>query len=319
LGYLLQNRMYVGELNHRGQSYPGEHPPIIARELFDAVQAELVANRATAHHRQAASEALLMGRIFDDRGNRMTPTHSRKNGARYRYYTSRARADGRKDETGSVASVPAPDVEALVLHAVCPLSFASRDFSCPPDHGDGSTAIHRPKTPVDAPSDGISSSLQRSAHGLITAVVDRVVIMPKSIDVYLNESIAVDRPEKVISIAWIKPTSHRQRAILAPQDVETEDRRVIRTDARTNLIEAIARARRWMDEISSGEVDRVEAVAVREGRSSRSIRMTLSLAFLAPNIVQAAMDGTIPRGIGLSRLVDMPTDWDEQAALLGQA
>jgi DNA invertase Pin-like site-specific DNA recombinase len=82
LGYLLKNRMYVGDLNHRGKSYPGEHPPIIDRKLFDAVQTKLVENRAAAHHRQAASEALLMGRIFDDRGNRMTPTHSRKNGAR---------------------------------------------------------------------------------------------------------------------------------------------------------------------------------------------------------------------------------------------
>jgi hypothetical protein len=74
-----------------------------------------------------------------------------------------------------------------------------------------------------------------------------------------------------------------------------------------------------MDEINSGKVDGIEAIAVREGRSARSIRMTLSLAFLAPEIIRAVAEGTLPRGIGMSRLVDMPMDWAEQGALLGHA
>lgn len=319
LGYLLKNRMYVGDLNHRGQSYSGEHPPIIDRELFDAVQAKLVENRATAHHHQAASEALLMGCIFDDRGNRMTPTHSRKNGARYRYYTSRALADGRKDEAGSVASVPAPDVEALVLDAVRPFSSVIEGPSPRPDQGDKSAETRLSEMSAEAASSSISISSQRLAHELIAVTIDRVVIMPRSIDVHLDEGIAADHPERVVSIPWTKPASHRRRAILAPQDVGTEDRRVIGTDARANLIEAIARARQWMDDITSGKVDSVEAVAAREGRSERSIRMTLSLAFLAPDIVRAVVRGALPRGISFSRLVSMPMDWAEQAALLGQA
>ena len=90
----------------------------------------------------------------------------------------------------------------------------------------------------------------------------------------------------------------------------------IRADAQVTLVEAIARARRWTDEIVSGMIDSVEAIDTREGRSQRSIRMTLSLAFLAPDIVRAAVDGALLRGIGLSRLADLPIDWAEQHKML---
>jgi hypothetical protein len=158
---------------------------------------------------------------------------------------------------------------------------------------------------------------QHSTHESIAVAVDRVVIRSKSIEVYLNESVATDQPQKVISIQWVKSTSHRRRAILAPQIPGDGDRRLIKANAQATLIEAIARARRWMDEINSGKVDGVEAIAVREGRSARSVRMTLSLAFLAPDIVRSAVGGTLAKGIGPSRLADLPVYWVEQRQTLG--
>jgi hypothetical protein len=83
------------------------------------------------------------------------------------------------------------------------------------------------------------------------------------------------------------------------------------------LISAIARARRWLDEIASGRSAGIEAIAVREGLNERSARMTLSLAFLAPDIVRAAVDGTLPRGFGVSRLMDLPASWGAQRQTLG--
>jgi hypothetical protein len=67
---------------------PGEHEPIIERALFEAVQAKLYEQRRGKRRSRTSSEALLLGRIFDDRGNRMTPSYAVKNGARYRYYVS---------------------------------------------------------------------------------------------------------------------------------------------------------------------------------------------------------------------------------------
>jgi len=88
LAYLLKNRVYLGEINHRGQSFPGDHAPIIETPLFDAVQAVLSEKRRNL--RRGKSEALLLGMIFDDSGNRMTPSHALKNGVRVRLRLVRA-------------------------------------------------------------------------------------------------------------------------------------------------------------------------------------------------------------------------------------
>ena len=84
LAHLLRNRVCLGEINHKGQSHPGEHEAIIAPELFEAVQVTLAANLNGRRSAHAGSEALLLGRIFDDRGNRMTPSFAKKGGVRYR-------------------------------------------------------------------------------------------------------------------------------------------------------------------------------------------------------------------------------------------
>src|SRR6202166_2486251 len=83
-------------------------------------------------------------------------------------------------------------------------------------------------------------------------------------------------------------------------------------NARALLIEALRDARRWLDELLSDPCLTLEVLASREGGTVRSIRMTLSLAFLAPEIVKAGVEGRLPRGFGLKRLVDLPMAWSAQ-------
>jgi hypothetical protein len=80
----LKNRIYIGEVVYRGEVHRGEHEPILARDLFEAVQAKRAANAVARHMQLRGSAALLSGRLFDDRGNRMSPTHANKRGVRYR-------------------------------------------------------------------------------------------------------------------------------------------------------------------------------------------------------------------------------------------
>ena len=103
---------------YRGEVHAGEHEPILDRELFEAVQAKRAANAVARKVRLRGSAGILAGRIFDDRGNRMSSTHSNKLGVRYRYYVSHALLQNRKQEAGSVARVPAPEIERLVLDGV---------------------------------------------------------------------------------------------------------------------------------------------------------------------------------------------------------
>jgi site-specific DNA recombinase len=118
LAYFLKNRIYLGEMHHSGKWFKGEHEPIVDRETFDRVQ-QLLKSAAT-HRKVKRSEsgALLMGKLYDDRGNLMSPSFSRKNGVCYRFYVSSALLRGRKDKAGSVRRIAAGEIEGVVEEAV---------------------------------------------------------------------------------------------------------------------------------------------------------------------------------------------------------
>jgi Protein of unknown function (DUF2924)/Recombinase len=118
LAHLLRNRFYIGEVAFKGEVLPGEQPAILDRDLFGAVQAKLDDQRNNHTITRATSDALLIGRIYDDRGNRMTPSHARKGGIKYRYYLSSPLLHGQPGRVGSVRRVPAAEVEALIECAV---------------------------------------------------------------------------------------------------------------------------------------------------------------------------------------------------------
>jgi hypothetical protein len=111
LAHLLRNRFYIGDVPFKGEILKGEQPAIVDRDVFEAVQAKL--SEQVNGHKAARmkSEALLIGRIFDDRGNRMSPSHARKGGVKYRYYLSSALLQGMAGAAGSVRRVPAADIE----------------------------------------------------------------------------------------------------------------------------------------------------------------------------------------------------------------
>jgi site-specific DNA recombinase len=120
LAYFLKNRIYVGETGHKEEWFPGEHAAIVDRKIFDQIQQLFASNPAGRKARCTASGALLMGKLYDDRGNRMSPSFSNKNGVRYRFYVSSALLRGRKANVGSVGRVPAAEIENAVLAALKP-------------------------------------------------------------------------------------------------------------------------------------------------------------------------------------------------------
>src|SRR3984893_2005487 len=88
---LLTNPIYIGQIAHKGQLYPGQHPALIDAYTWAAVRDQLAAN-ARDHRRKAhATEpSLLADLLTDAQGERLTPSHAVKKGRRYRYYASTA-------------------------------------------------------------------------------------------------------------------------------------------------------------------------------------------------------------------------------------
>jgi DNA invertase Pin-like site-specific DNA recombinase len=120
LFHMLQNRIYRGEVAHKGNIYPGEHEAIIDEALWDAVQAQLAGNRAErASGSNADHPSLLAGLAYDgDSRTRMTPTHAVKAGKRYRYYVSQTLIAGARSASPGGRRVPASDLEQLVVGRV---------------------------------------------------------------------------------------------------------------------------------------------------------------------------------------------------------
>jgi len=108
-----------------------------------------------------------------------------------------------------------------------------------------------------------------------------------------------------------------RREVLPTAAVPPHDTRPIRSESRALLVASIARGRRWLDEIIAGPSTTAASIAKREACSPRKVNMMISLAFLAPDLVRAAIEGRLPHGMGVARLCDLPSEWSRQHQMLG--
>jgi DNA invertase Pin-like site-specific DNA recombinase len=298
LFYLLRNRFYIGEVKYKDEILPGEQPAIMDRALFDAVQQKLTDQWTTRSTTRNASDHLLTGLLFDDVGHRMVPTHVTKAGLRYRYYVSLPHLHGESKtaSVGSVSRTPATDIEDVIVKSLYDHLIAQKD-----------------KPSSKATQVGDRKVLQDSI-ARIDVHEDHLDIWLKSAD---DEEASDSTDDLLLSIPWQKPPSRRARQILLPHGIPRNEVRPTRIERRARLVSAIARGRRWLDEVVSGSVTDVQQIATRQKCSARQVNMTLSLAFLAPDLVRAAVEGRLPRGIGVERLRDAPAEWSQQFEALG--
>ena len=120
--------------------------------------------------------------------------------------------------------------------------------------------------------------------------------------------------DRLLTIPWQKPPTKRRRQILLPNNKSSSEVRPQHFERRAQLVSAIAKGRQWLDDVVSGRTITVAELRARENCSVRQINMTLSLAFLAPNLVKAIIEGRLPRGIGIERLRDLPSEWNLAAS-----
>jgi site-specific DNA recombinase len=211
----------------------------------------------------------------------MSPTWARKGPKRWRYYVSQAALQGDKGKAGSMVRVPAARVDALVAEALGKLS---------PDRAVSQTDIRN--------------------------LIDRVVIGRPTIRIQLPEVAEENDGERILTLPWTPPSFYRKREIIqGANDAKTYGRPMPANardpDRSPSRRASLARRTSLRSPLT------LESLASREDKSERSIRMTLSLAFLAPEIVKAGVEGRLPRGFGLKRLVDLPMAWPDQWLALG--
>ncbi len=165
----------------------GEQPAILDRKLFEAVQAKLSEQASNHTVSRVRSPALLAGRLFDDRGNRMGPSHARKGNTKYRYYLSSALLTGMAERAGSINRVPAIEIEALVIKS-----------------------IREHLKPIEANDD----------RELIDKHIARVEVKTGQLIIYLSHPDSSDRDaatQRPLCVAWEKVPATRRREILLPE------------------------------------------------------------------------------------------------------
>jgi hypothetical protein len=148
-------------------------------------------------------------------------------------------------------------------------------------------------------------------------MVKQVVIKRNQIAIDLTDGEAKILGRAQICVPWTPKPIKAKRHIIFPHTDPSKDQRPIRTERRDVLLRSVATGRAWLKELSAGQITEIEAIATREGRSKRSVQMMVSLAFVAPDIFEAAVKGSLPRGIGLTRLMDLPPLWADQRQALG--
>jgi site-specific DNA recombinase len=298
LFYLLRNRFYVGEVKYKDEILPGEQPVIMDRALFDAVQQKLTDQWTTRSTIRNASDHLLTGLLFDDAKHRMVPTHATKAGIRYRYYVSLPHLHGESKTApvGSVSRIPAADIEDIIVKSLNEHFIAKKE----------------------KPS---SSSAEVGNRKMVLEHIARIDVHEDHLTIRFKSGGEEEIPDsadgRLLSIPWQKASSRKSRKILVPHGVAQNEIRPTRIERRARLVRAIARGRRWLGEIVSGSVTDVLQIAARQKCSVRQVNMTISLAFLAPHLVRAAVEGRLPRGIGVERLRDAPAEWSPQLEALG--
>jgi hypothetical protein len=185
---ILQNRIYLGEIHHRGQNYPGKHQAIVPSELWARVQAQLRSdNQGRRNGLKANAPSLLIGILQDSKGNRFAPTHTSKNSTRYRYYTCQRTIDEGRAESTAVR-LPAYDVERQVALRLQSFLQSGKDvmdgLSLPDDHP---ARTHQLMAGAAKQFDPLSSGESAVVQDFVKKVVCRVVVHPDRIEVYVGK------------------------------------------------------------------------------------------------------------------------------------
>ena len=240
----------------------------------------------------------------------MSSGHATKRGRRYRYYVAQAILQGRKEDAGSVGRVPAAHLERRVVDVV-------RDAASP-DARERLIETQMIRRMSDRPVGTIDSPAVGSALSVdLRAAVERITIRRTTLEIELAEGMAEDASDRILVIPWTPPSPYRRREIIQGESGRSAAVRPMRAEARALLMDSLCDAYCWQDELMRDSNCTIKSIATREKKTERSIRMTLSLTFLSPVLVKAAVEGRPSRGFGVKRLMDLPMAWSDQWSALG--
>jgi DNA invertase Pin-like site-specific DNA recombinase len=326
---LLSNPIYVGKIRHKKVSHPGQHEAIIDRALWEQTQQKLQEHRArTGTDARSVERSPLTGRLVDENGDRLTPSHTRKGERKYRYYVSPdfPVQDSKPAQMGW--RLPARELESRVATAVREILDDETSLLEAAQKTDLDAAQ---KTDLDSHHIDLLLHAARAwrqrlqaeaeqAVALVTLVV-RVILRSSGLEVSIKLPLVDTEDHRArpsdVALTRSFPMLIKRRGVERRLIVGDHDRSEGIVDLA--LLKAVARAHRWFDELSRGTAKSLAQIAARERLNVRYVGRLIRLAFLAPDIVESIIQGRQPAALsaeGLSRHIEIPLDWCAQKAAL---
>ncbi len=305
--YLLTNPVYAGKIRHKNQTHDGLHPAIIEPDRWQSVQDRLMAqaSRGRQNQKNGSNISLLAGKLRDETGDRLTPSHTSKHGQRYRYYVSHRliKHSGEAHQDGW--RLPARPLEDRIAKAVL-------------DHLEGKAVGD---LLLEANADKIAR-LQKTIGSMtagnetksrLLSLIKEVRLEPGSASITLDahktgKALNVDpariNPE---TLQFSCPFQTRKRGVETRLILGKENQSVDPV-----LIRNIARAHHWYEAIKSGLS--YEEIAKRDRVSKHRVMQTIHLAFLSPQIVKNILQGNQPTDLTTKKLLcnPLPSCWKAQ-------
>lgn len=310
LHYLLTNPVYIGRIRHKDQTYPGLHAAIIEAELWDRVQTKLIAAGARPRGRSptATDARILTGKLRDETGDHLTPTHTRKEGRRFAYYVSNRLIAGGKDSSGW--RLPAEAMETTLRQVIVGhlrTAATGHALLAQPEASGAAEQMHR--------ATGLADRVE-SDVALLGRIIASGTLAPGKLQLELDPGViaaALEVPVAAMSDRLLRFTcafALRRRGvetrIIAGETIPAPDEVLQRTLAEAHL---------WARALRAGTS--LTEIARVTGRSEPYIRTRIPLAFLAPKLQAAILDGRQPVHLSVAQLIrdDIPMGWNEQARL----
>jgi site-specific DNA recombinase len=333
---MLQNRIYRGEITHKGNAYPGEHPAIVDKLLWDQVQAILAENRVNrATGSDAKHPSLLVGLAFDENGERLTPSHAVKKGTRYRYYVSTSLITGAAKDRSKGRRIPAANLESLVITRLRTL-LADRGAILDaiqneyPGAAEQNRLIRRGRQIAEE----LGTLAPDQIRAILMTLLSRVDIRHDRVEINIRRCYLIE----LLDAQSINPTTQGRKSDKKSEDVLTltvrarlhrvgrEMRMLVDNsdDQPTpdpGLLRIVARAHEIQERLMQNSDLTVHVIASQERVSANYVYRLLRLPTLAPDIITAIVNGKSPPQLTAKKLMrltpQIPVDWAEQRKLLG--
>ncbi|QHE84728.1 recombinase family protein [Hydrogenophaga sp. BPS33] len=318
---ILSNPIYAGMVHHKGENHPGQHTAIIATELWTAVQKRLESNRQgqkTQSHAQNPSP--LSGKVFDETGRRLIPSHTTKGKKRYRYYVTPA------DDPGEPIRLPATEIEQLVSTAIVNWASNQKLVLDAVGWGDAQQAAY-----VLKEAKRLTLSLQKGVNATQTVAagtselrscVSRVEVAPTCVRITLDligcglQKAGEGQGEAIVDVQIERKRSGMAvRLVIGNGGPGNQQQR----DPDPGLVALMGKAKTLLKMLTFGG-QTIETIAEREELSARYVSRVINVGLLAPDIVQAIERGDHPSELNATRLitaVPFPMDWAQQRKMLG--